>query len=219
MTNVIFLLVIRHRGLPKRKALLIAVGWIVLRRQLCSWEGWKIIQNWSYFRKGKSWFGLDDSWLFVSFVWITDNLLFRVGARGVLPLGTQSKGAPENSAIKLILLMQNFCLKKSKLMQKLHNGKKYQKLNRTSWALSPIAHLHLASCPPCSKLPQHSVHHQAASIVCSGHSRLCHTDRMDDVWDVRHKPVCALRPLILPRVVCCPSQLLTKVLQSESSAN
>lgn len=80
--------------LPKRKVLLIAVGWTVLRRQLYSWKGWKIIQNWSYFRKGKSWFGLDDSWLFVSFVWITDNwwLSVEMGQEGCSPQAHSLKG-------------------------------------------------------------------------------------------------------------------------------
>ena len=44
-------------------------------------------------------------------------------------------------------------------------------------------------------------------------------DRVDHVWGVRHKSVSALRPLIFPSIVRCPSQLLAKVLQSESSAN
>ena len=77
--------------------------------------------------------------------------------RRVLPSGTQSKGAPENSATKLIPLMQHFSLKKSKLMQKIHSGRKYQKLNRTSPVLSPDVHFDLVSRPPCSKPPWCSV--------------------------------------------------------------
>ena len=67
------------------------------------------------------------------------------GARRVLPSGTQSKGAPENSATKLILLMQNLSLKKIKINAKTRQWKKtYQKSNRTSSALSRIVHFDLS---------------------------------------------------------------------------
>ena len=64
---------------------------------------------------------------------------------------------------------------------------------------STWSHAHLA---PNRRGALFAVHPQAGSTMCSGHLHLCHVDRMGSVWDARRKAVSALRPLVLPSVVC-----------------